>query len=86
MYVEAVITVKHQADGGGECLDVVVDNLLVDAHHECLSSETGGARVQRERQPIEMNAQMFSAQEYFFGFSILKHMFKALNVIGKQLS
>lgn len=42
MYVKAVITAKHQADGGGEGCDVVVDNLLVDAQHECLRSEAGG--------------------------------------------
>lgn len=42
VYVKTVVSVKQQADGRYEGSDVVVNNLLVNAQHEYVSSKAGG--------------------------------------------
>ena len=42
VYVKTVVTAEQKADGGCEGSDVVVDNLLVNAQHEYVSSKAGG--------------------------------------------
>jgi len=42
VYIKAIVTAKHQADGTGEGSDLVIDNLLIDAQHEAVSSEARG--------------------------------------------
>lgn len=41
VYVETVVTPKQQAEGRHQGSDVVIDNPLVDAQHECPSSKAG---------------------------------------------